>query len=177
MTIWSVFRNQILLWLRFKGGYFYFCLAATVPVRVHTNFLGVNRKPSPKSESEKYGDNYLYAIIKVRNYLRAIEILKSSSVPSPEVSFTYVPLSLVFLVTASGKDDFALSYRMHQNFHSFLRCHCNFLWFKKLNFFLCTIMKKVMVTVRVHVKNFNNYNKFEMHPKFLKNFACNSNLL
>ena len=96
MTIWSVFRNQILLWLRFKGGYFYFCLAATVPVRVHTNFLGVNRKPSPKSESEKYGDNYLYAIIKVRNYLRAIEILKSSSVPSPEVSFTYVPLLLVF---------------------------------------------------------------------------------
>ena len=72
-------------------------------------------------------DNYLYVIIKVRNDLRAIEILKSYSVPSPEVSFTYVPLSLVFLVTASGKDDFTLSYRMHQNFYSFLRCHCNFL--------------------------------------------------
>ena len=91
-------------------------------------------------------DNYLYAIIKVRNDLRAIEILKSSSVPSSEVFFIYVPLSLVFLVTARGKDDFARSYRMHQNFHSFLRCHCNFLWFKKLNFFLCTIMKKIMVT-------------------------------
>ena len=41
-------------------------------------------------------DNYLYAIIKVRNDLHAIEILKSSLVPSPKVSFTYVPLSLVF---------------------------------------------------------------------------------
>ena len=70
---------------------------------------------------------YLYVIIKVRNDLRAIEILKSFSVPSSEVFFIYVPLSLVFLVTARGKDDFALSYRMHQNFHSFLRCHCNIL--------------------------------------------------
>ena len=87
-------------------------------------------------------DNYLYAIIKVRNDLHAIEILKSSLVPSPKVSFTYVPLSLVFLVTASGKDDFALSYRMHQNFHSFLRCHCNILWFKKLHFFSVPLWKK-----------------------------------
>ena len=94
----------------------------------------------------KNWDNYLYVIIKVRNDLRAIEILKSSLVPSLEVSFTYVPLSLVFLITASGKDDFTLSYRMHQNFHSFLRCHCDILWFKKLHFFLCTIMKKIMVT-------------------------------
>ena len=81
-------------------------------------------------------DNYLYAIIKVRNYLRAIEILKSSSVPSPEVSFTYVPLSLVFQAKKTILPSVIECIKIF-----ILSCDS-----KKLHFFLCTIMKKIMVT-------------------------------
>ena len=140
--------------------------------------------PAAVPEPIHYWAFYLYAIIKVRNDLRAIEILKSSSVPSPEVSFTYVPLSLasqakktilpsviecieIFIlssgatVTSCDSKNLTFSlYHYEKNHGNSLyvcmwktliiiinsKCICNFLWFKKLHFFLCTIMKKIMVT-------------------------------